>query len=73
VAAPIRKVTPSGFGTLPPTPAIGEILKPLNAAASPSIHASLGTLGVVLSSTVPGSLQRSSVARQQMRRQRRLG
>jgi len=68
VAAPIRKVSPSGFGTLPPTPQIGKILAPLNAAASPSIHASIGALGIVLSSTVPGALHRSANARLQMRR-----
>ena len=72
MAAPIRKVTPSGFITGPITGAVAKALETAQAADSPSIHASIGTLGVVLSSTVPGALHRSANARQQIRRIRGL-
>ena len=72
VPAPIRKVAPSGFITGPVSAAVAKALAHDPNAVPPSIQDSLSALGVVLSSTAPGSLHRSSVARLQMRRLRGL-
>ena len=73
MAAPIRKVAPSAFITGPLSAAIAKVLARDPTAVPPSIQDSLSALGVVLSSTAPGSLHRSTVARLQMRRLRGIG
>ena len=72
VPAPIRKVAPSGFITGPLSAAVAKALAHDPNTVPPSIQDSLSALGVVLSSTAPGSLHRSAVARLQMRRLRGL-
>lgn len=68
MAAPIRKVSPSGFGIGPLISDAITAAEALSALASPSIHDSLSAYGVVVSSTAPQALHRASVTRLGIRR-----
>jgi hypothetical protein len=68
VAAPIRKVSPSPFDLSALEAGLREGFAALAAAESRPVHDSLSVFGTVVSSTAPGSLQRASEARANIRR-----
>ena len=68
MAAPIVRVAPNGFITGPLSQAITDALAAGQGAESPGVHRTISTFGAVVSSTVPGVLHRSAVARSGIRR-----
>jgi hypothetical protein len=68
VAAPIRKVAPNAFLANILAEPLKEIGDALSAFDAPQVHGTLSAFGVVVSSTVPGILERAANSRAQIRR-----